>query len=71
MDANKPIYIQIADLRNMWREVWWGMAGGAIAEYEQIKKTDVFEYWKLFDLWRERVDRERELYNKQNQRNGK
>lgn len=57
----------------MWREVWWSMAGGVKSEYDKIKATDVFEYWKLFDLWRDRLNRERELYqHKQNQHtNGK
>jgi len=49
------------------------MAGGVKSEYDKIKATDVFEYWKLFDLWRDRVNRERELYQQkqQKQHNGK
>lgn len=67
----KPIYLQVQEMRDTWREVWWTMAEGIKSEYDKIKATDVFEYWKLFDLWKDKVDRERETYKTKNQRNGK
>jgi hypothetical protein len=72
LDATKPIYQQVQDLRSLWREVWWGMGNGNITEYNRIKAMDVMEYYKLFDLWRARVDKERELYQqRKNHHNGK
>jgi hypothetical protein len=45
----------------MWRELWFAMAGGSIAEYDRIKRIEVHEFWKLFDLWKAKVAQEREL----------
>lgn len=51
----------------MWRELWWNMADGVKSEYDKIKRTDVFEFWKLFDLWNAAVTKQRDLYKQQNQ----
>lgn len=59
--------MQINEMRATWQEIWWAMGGGVKSEYDKIKATDVFEYYKLFDLWRERVNRERDNYKHQNQ----
>jgi hypothetical protein len=42
----------------MWQETWWAMAGGIKSEYDSVKGTDVFEFWKLFDLWKLKQERE-------------
>jgi hypothetical protein len=60
----KPIYVQVQEMRDMWRELWYGMAEGSKTEYDKIKVTDVFEFWKLFDLHKEKVKKERETYQK-------
>ncbi len=44
-----------------------GVADGVKSEYEKIKTTDVFEFWKLFDLWKEKTARERDLFKQKNQ----
>lgn len=44
----------------MWRELWWKMAGGIKSEYDKIKGTSVFEFWALFDLWKNKIELERE-----------
>lgn len=36
------------------------MANGIKSEYENIKATDVFEFWTIFDLWEEKMQRETE-----------
>jgi hypothetical protein len=71
LGAKKAIYLQVQGLRDTWRETWWSMADGNKSEYDKIKATSVFEFWKLFDLWREKVERERDVYRKKNQQNGK
>jgi hypothetical protein len=53
----------------MWRELWWKMAGGIKSEYDKIKGTDVQEFWKLFDLWHDQIQKERELYKQKNSQN--
>lgn len=45
------------------------MANSIPSEYERIKRIDIFEYWKLFDLWKDAVNRERQ--QQKNQHNGK
>jgi len=55
----------------MWRETWWNMAGGIKSEYDRIKKTDVFEFWKLFDLWHASVEKERDYYKQKTQQDGR
>lgn len=44
----------------MWRELWWIMASGKVSEYDKIKRIDVFEFWKIYDLWKEGQKRERD-----------
>lgn len=48
------------DLRTMWRELWWYMAKGQKLEYDSLKGTDVFEFWTMYDLWKQQTARERE-----------
>lgn len=55
----------------MWRELWWNMGDGVKSEYDKIKRTDVFEFWKLFDLWNATVTKQREYYKQKNQQHGK
>jgi hypothetical protein len=57
----------------MWRELWWKMADGVKSEYDRIKATDVMEFWKLFDLWQQRMEQQREQAqkNKNLQNNGR
>lgn len=38
------------------------MAGGVKSEYERIKGTDIFEFWAIFDLWKEKVKAETNDY---------
>jgi hypothetical protein len=71
LGASKPIYLQVQGMRDMWREIWWQMADGSKTEYDKIKATDVFEFWKLFDLWNAQVTREREYYKQKNQQDGR
>lgn len=52
----------------MWRELWWTMAGGKISEYETIKKIDVFEFWKVYDLWKEKMQTERDAAKARSER---
>jgi hypothetical protein len=37
------------------------MAGGIKSEYEKIKATDIFEFYPILDLWKEKQKREMEL----------
>jgi hypothetical protein len=37
------------------------MADGVKGDYDRIKKTDIFEFWLLFDLWEKRMSRDNEL----------
>lgn len=61
MDAvNKEIYLQIEDLRKMWRELWWAMAAGGFGEYQSIKGLEVLEFWGVYDLWKEKIKTEHE-----------
>lgn len=55
----------------MWAEIWWSMSGGVKSEYDSLKKTDVQEFWRLFDLWQDKLEKQRELYRKQSTKNGK
>jgi hypothetical protein len=55
----------------MWRELWWNMADGVKSEYDRVKKTDVLEFWKLFDLWSDALKKERDNYKQQTQKNGR
>jgi hypothetical protein len=64
----QPIYKQINDLRGMWQELWWAMAGGKMDEYHKIKGTNVFEFWKIFDLWKAQTARQREALRQQSKK---
>lgn len=44
------------------------MADGKKSEYERIKATDTFEFWKLFDLWKAAISREREALQARNRK---
>lgn len=48
----------------MWRELWFKMADGVKSEYDKIKSTNLFEFYHLFDLWRDKIDRERKAYER-------
>lgn len=50
----------------MWRELWWKMAGEVKSEYDNMKQTDVFEFWKLFDMWQAKLEREKQHYKQLN-----
>jgi hypothetical protein len=48
------------DLRKMWRELWWAMAGGNLGEYDILKSLEVMEFWKIYDLWKVKIKMEHE-----------
>lgn len=56
---------QVDKLRNMWRELWFVMGAGKIAEYDRIKRLDVFEFWFLYDKWKERAQAQRDAAKSQ------
>lgn len=52
----------------MWQELWWSMAKGIKSEYDQIKATEIIEFYKLLDLWNAKIKAENEaLKNKKQQ----
>jgi len=57
---------QINAHREMWQELWWGMAKGDVTAYNQVKKMDVFEFYSFFDKWRNQNQREQELLKRRN-----
>jgi hypothetical protein len=36
------------------------MADSVKSEYDRIKATETLEFWKLFQMWREKIERERQ-----------
>lgn len=60
MVALQPIDSQVNKLREMWRELWWVMSGGKVSEYDRLKKIDVFEFWFLYDKWKEQMKQQRD-----------
>jgi hypothetical protein len=52
----------------MWRELWWAMAKGKKSEFDRIKATNVFEFWGVFDLWKEQMKLERSALERQAKR---
>lgn len=71
MDALKPIYTQVKETRDMWTELWFKMADGVTSDYERIKRTSVFEFWDLFDMWQAKLKKETKMYNSLNKKHGK
>lgn len=71
LDATKPIYLQVRELKEMWQELWFKMAGGVISEYNRIKQINLFEFYALFDLWREEVGKEKKNLKRKVDQHGK
>jgi hypothetical protein len=44
------------------------MAEGVQVEYEKIKGLDVLEFWAVFNMWREKIKRDTNNYNKNGKR---
>lgn len=55
----------------MWTELWFKMADGVTSDYERIKRTSVFEFWDLFDMWQAKLKKETKMYNSLNKKHGK
>jgi hypothetical protein len=36
-----------------WRQTWMSMADGDAVQYEKLKGLDIWEFWPLFDRWKE------------------
>ena len=61
-----PILREIENHRKIWRELFWNMAEGDVTRYNEIKRLNVFEFWKYFDFWRERMSKRIEANRKNN-----
>lgn len=64
----KTIYQECHDIRTTWRELWYNMADGVQIEYEKIKGLDVLEFWAVFNMWREKIKKDTNNYNKNGKR---
>lgn len=61
-----PILSEIENHRKIWQELFWNMADGDVLKYNEIKRLDaITEFWKFFDLWRERQSKKIEQARKQ------
>jgi coenzyme F420-reducing hydrogenase beta subunit len=61
-----PILSEIENHRKIWQELFWNMADGDVLKYNEIKRLDaITEFWKFFDLWRERQNKKIEQARKQ------
>lgn len=69
VSVNQPLYLQIQEIQNTWIELFWAMANGIKSEYDKLKATDILEFWKLFDLWEARLERETKALEAQSRRN--
>ncbi len=54
----KPLGRRIYEKRKYWQELVWAMANGVKSEYDNIMKTDIMEFWYLFDMWLDRIKQE-------------
>lgn len=43
----------------MWQETWFAMSNGIQSEYDQLKRTNVFEFYKIYDLWKKKNELQR------------
>lgn len=52
----KYIHIEAIECLKKWKELWYAMAEQDTTRYKVLKASDVFEFWSLFDAWKEKLE---------------
>jgi hypothetical protein len=60
--TNKTIAQDAIEIKEHWRKLWYAMADGDTNQYEKIKALDIFEFWAMYDNWKQRIEAKKNAY---------